>query len=170
VSALTVFLALAPLAAVPGLRNWPPRVMATLCAVWVLAVAYALIGRETLVLSQAGTDRGYHETTYVIVRHAWLPLVAPLFLIGGAIWIALARAGRLHYPRIMAASLLAAHLVITAGAPFASGWVGRPRRYIDYPEAFDPAQMASTVVAVLAVVALLTCLTAAAAGMARGRR
>ncbi|WP_317057623.1 cytochrome c oxidase subunit I [Roseovarius rhodophyticola] len=96
-------------------------------------------GVTGIVLSQAGVDRAYHDTYYVVAHFHYVMSLGAVFAIFAGIYFYFPKmtgrmypewAGKLHFW----AMFLGANLTF-----FPQHFLGRqgmPRRYIDYPEAF----------------------------------
>ena len=96
-------------------------------------------GVTGIVLSQAGIDRAYHDTYYVVAHFHYVMSLGAVFAIFAGIYFYFGKmtgrqypewAGKLHFW----AMFLGANLTF-----FPQHFLGRqgmPRRYIDYPEAF----------------------------------
>ncbi|MEE3360811.1 MAG: cytochrome c oxidase subunit I [Pseudomonadota bacterium] len=96
-------------------------------------------GVTGIVLSQAGIDRAYHDTYYVVAHFHYVMSLGAVFAIFAGIYFYLPKmtgrmypewAGKLHFW----AFFIGANLTF-----FPQHFLGRqgmPRRYIDYPEAF----------------------------------
>ncbi len=96
-------------------------------------------GVTGIVLSQAGVDRAYHDTYYVVAHFHYVMSLGAVFAIFAGIYFYFPKmtgrmypewAGKLHFwAMFMGANL-------TFFPQHFLGRQGMPRRYIDYPEAF----------------------------------
>ncbi|MCZ4353977.1 cytochrome c oxidase subunit I [Roseovarius aestuarii] len=98
-------------------------------------------GVTGVVLAQAGVDRAYHDTYYVVAHFHYVMSLGAIFAIFAGIYFYFPKitgrmypewAGKLHFW----AMFIGANLTF-----FPQHFLGRqgmPRRYIDYPEAFAP--------------------------------
>ena len=98
-------------------------------------------GVTGVVLAQAGIDRAYHDTYYVVAHFHYVMSLGAVFAIFAGIYFYFPKmtgrmypewAGKLHFY----AMFIGANLTF-----FPQHFLGRqgmPRRYIDYPEAFAP--------------------------------
>jgi len=96
-------------------------------------------GVTGIVLSQAGIDRAYHDTYYVVAHFHYVMSLGAVFSIFAGIYFYLPKfsgrmypewAGKLHFWTMFIGSN------ITFFPQHFLGRQGMPRRYIDYPEAF----------------------------------
>jgi cytochrome c oxidase subunit 1 len=96
-------------------------------------------GVTGIVLSQAGVDRVYHDTYYVVAHFHYVMSLGAVFSIFAGIYFYLPKmsgrmypewAGKLHFWAMFIGSN------ITFFPQHFLGRQGMPRRYIDYPEAF----------------------------------
>jgi cytochrome c oxidase subunit 1 len=96
-------------------------------------------GVTGIVLSQAGIDRAYHDTYYVVAHFHYVMSLGAVFSIFAGIYFYLPKfsgrmypewAGKLHFWAMFIGSN------ITFFPQHFLGRQGMPRRYIDYPEAF----------------------------------
>ncbi len=96
-------------------------------------------GVTGIVLSQAGIDRAYHDTYYVIAHFHYVMSLGAVFAIFAGIYFYLPKMSGRMYPE-WAAKLHFWAMFIGANVTFFPqhflGRQGMPRRYIDYPEAF----------------------------------
>ncbi|MBO6866858.1 MAG: cytochrome c oxidase subunit I [Pseudomonadota bacterium] len=109
-------------------------------------------GVTGIVLSQAGIDRAYHDTYYVVAHFHYVMSLGAVFAIFAGIYFYLPKmtgrmypewAGQLHFW----AFFIGANLTF-----FPQHFLGRqgmPRRYIDYPEAFATWNYVSSIGAFL---------------------
>ena len=115
-------------------------------------------GVTGIVLSQAGVDRAYHDTYYVVAHfHYTMSLGAASCIFAGVYFWFGKMSGR-HYPE-WAGKLHFAMFFIGANLTFFPqhflGRQGMPRRYIDYPEAFAYWNKISSMGAFLAFASLV---------------
>jgi cytochrome c oxidase subunit 1 len=96
-------------------------------------------GVTGIVLSQAGVDRAYHDTYYVVAHFHYVMSLGAVFGIFAGIYFWIGKmsgrqypewAGKLHFWTMFVGSNL------TFFPQHFLGRQGMPRRYIDYPEAF----------------------------------
>ena len=96
-------------------------------------------GVTGIVLAQAGVDRAYHDTYYVVAHFHYVMSLGAVFAIFAGIYFYFSKmtgraypewAGKLHFWMMFIGSNL------TFFPQHFLGRQGMPRRYIDYPEAF----------------------------------
>ena len=96
-------------------------------------------GVTGIVLSQAGVDRAYHDTYYVVAHFHYVMSLGAVFCIFAGIYYWIGKmsgrqypewAGKLHFWLMFIGSN------ITFFPQHFLGRQGMPRRYIDYPEQF----------------------------------
>jgi len=96
-------------------------------------------GVTGIVLSQAGVDRAYHDTYYVVAHFHYVMSLGAVFAIFAGIYFYLPKMSGRMYPE-WAAKLHFWMMFVGANITFFPqhflGRNGMPRRYIDYPEAF----------------------------------
>ncbi len=96
-------------------------------------------GVTGIVLSQAGVDRAYHDTYYVVAHFHYVMSLGAIFGIFAGIYYYFGKMSGRQYPE-WAAKLHFWMMFIGANLTFFPqhflGRQGMPRRYIDYPEAF----------------------------------
>ncbi|MGJ8623320.1 MAG: cytochrome c oxidase subunit I [Yoonia sp.] len=96
-------------------------------------------GVTGIVLSQAGVDRVYHDTYYVVAHFHYVMSLGAVFSIFAGIYFYLPKMSGRMYPE-WAGKLHFWAMFIGANLTFFPqhflGRQGMPRRYIDYPEAF----------------------------------
>ncbi|SFS14068.1 cytochrome c oxidase subunit I [Yoonia litorea] len=96
-------------------------------------------GVTGIVLSQAGVDRVYHDTYYVVAHFHYVMSLGAVFAIFAGIYFYLPKMAGKMYPE-WAAKVHFWMMFIGANLTFFPqhflGRQGMPRRYIDYPEAF----------------------------------
>tara|TARA_B100001248_G_scaffold260335_1_gene248296 strand:+ start:272 stop:1948 length:1677 start_codon:yes stop_codon:yes gene_type:complete len=100
---------------------------------------FTLGGVTGIVLAQAGIDRAYHDTYYVVAHFHYVMSLGAVFAIFAGIYFYFPKmtgriipewAGQLHFWTMFVGSN------ITFFPQHFLGRQGMPRRYIDYPEAF----------------------------------
>jgi len=90
-------------------------------------------GVTGIVLSQAGIDRAYHDTYYVVAHFHYVMSLGAVFCIFAGIYYWIGKMSGRQYPE-WAGKL---HFwMMFIGAQHFLGRQGMPRRYIDYPEQF----------------------------------
>ena len=96
-------------------------------------------GVTGIVLSQAGIDRAYHDTYYVVAHFHYVMSLGAIFGIFAGIYFWFGKMSGREYPE-WAGKLHFWSMFIGANLTFFPqhflGRQGMPRRYIDYPEAF----------------------------------
>ncbi|MGB0960408.1 MAG: cytochrome c oxidase subunit I [Halocynthiibacter sp.] len=97
-------------------------------------------GVTGIVLSQAGVDRAYHDTYYVVAHFHYTMSLGAAFCIFAGIYYWFGKMSGKHYPE-WAGKVHFFLFFIGANLTFFPqhflGRQGMPRRYIDYPEAFE---------------------------------
>ncbi|MDA1238588.1 MAG: cytochrome c oxidase subunit I [Proteobacteria bacterium] len=100
---------------------------------------FTLGGVTGIVLAQAGIDRAYHDTYYVVAHFHYVMSLGAVFSIFAGIYFYLPKMSGRMYPE-WAGKLQFWTMFIGANITFFPqhflGRQGMPRRYIDYPEAF----------------------------------
>ncbi|MCR8725269.1 cytochrome c oxidase subunit I [Frigidibacter sp. ROC022] len=100
---------------------------------------FTIGGVTGVVLSQAGIDRAYHDTYYVVAHFHYVMSIGAAFAIFAGIYYWIGKmsgrqypewAGKLHF------WLMFVGVNLTFFPQHFLGRQGMPRRYIDYPEAF----------------------------------
>ncbi|QQA42051.1 cytochrome c oxidase subunit I [Pelagovum pacificum] len=110
-------------------------------------------GVTGVVLSQAGVDRAYHDTYYVVAHFHYVMSLGAVFGIFAGIYFYLPKMAGRMIPETLGkihfwAMFLGANLTF-----FPQHFLGRqgmPRRYIDYPEAFATWNLVSSIGAFIA--------------------
>jgi len=96
-------------------------------------------GVTGIVLSQAGVDRAYHDTYYVVAHFHYVMSLGAVFGIFAGIYYWIGKMSGRQYPE-WAGKLHFWMMFIGANLTFFPqhflGRQGMPRRYIDYPEAY----------------------------------
>jgi cytochrome c oxidase subunit 1 len=108
---------------------------------WALGFIFLFtVGGVTgIVLSQAGVDRAYHDTYYVVAHFHYVMSLGAVFTIFAGIYYWIAKMSGRQYPEKWGQIhfwLMFAGANITFFPQHFLGRAGMPRRYIDYPEAF----------------------------------
>jgi cytochrome c oxidase subunit I len=110
-------------------------------------------GVTGIVLSQAGIDRAYHDTYYVVAHFHYVMSLGAVFAIFAGVYFWIGKmsgrqypewAGKFHFYMMFIGSNL------TFFPQHFLGRQGMPRRYIDYPEAFSYWNYVSSIGAFLA--------------------
>jgi cytochrome c oxidase subunit 1 len=108
---------------------------------WALGFIFLFtVGGVTgIVLSQAGVDRAYHDTYYVVAHFHYVMSLGAVFTIFAGIYYWIGKMSGRQYPE-WAGRIHFWAMFIGANITFFPqhflGRAGMPRRYIDYPEAF----------------------------------
>ncbi|PWE33654.1 cytochrome c oxidase subunit I [Maritimibacter sp. 55A14] len=102
-------------------------------------VLFTVGGVTGIVLSQAGVDRAYHDTYYVVAHFHYVMSLGAVFCIFAGVYYWIGKMSGRQYPE-WAGKLHFWTFFIGANLTFFPqhflGRQGMPRRYIDYPEAF----------------------------------
>ncbi|MDZ7907333.1 MAG: cytochrome c oxidase subunit 1 [Gemmobacter sp.] len=100
---------------------------------------FTIGGVTGIVLSQAGVDRAYHDTYYVVAHFHYTMSLGAAFCIFSGVYFWIGKMSGRQYPE-WAGKLHFWMMFIGANLTFFPqhflGRQGMPRRYIDYPEAF----------------------------------
>ncbi len=97
-------------------------------------------GVTGIVLSQAGVDRAYHDTYYVVAHFHYVMSLGAVFGIFAAVYYWIGKMSGRQYPEFWGKLhfwLMFIGANITFFPQHFLGRQGMPRRYIDYPEAFS---------------------------------
>jgi cytochrome c oxidase subunit 1 len=100
---------------------------------------FTIGGVTGIVLSQAGVDRAYHDTYYVVAHFHYVMSLGAVFGIFAAIYYWIGKMTGRQYPEFWGKVhfwLMFIGANITFFPQHFLGRQGMPRRYIDYPEAF----------------------------------
>jgi len=102
-------------------------------------ILFTLGGVTGIILSQAGIDRAYHDTYYVVAHFHYTMSMGAAFTIFAGIYFYIGKMSGRQYPE-WAGKLHFWVFFISVNLTFFPqhflGNQGMPRRYIDYPEAF----------------------------------
>ena len=96
-------------------------------------------GVTGIVLSQAGIDRAYHDTYYVVAHFHYVMSLGAVFGIFCGIYYWIGKMSGRQYPELWGKIHFWTFFIGTNITFFPQHFLGRqgmPRRYIDYPEAF----------------------------------
>ncbi|MDG1529971.1 MAG: cytochrome c oxidase subunit 1 [Paracoccaceae bacterium] len=96
-------------------------------------------GVTGIVLSQAGVDRAYHDTYYVVAHFHYVMAIAAAFGIFAGVYYWIGKMSGRQYPEFLGKLHFWLFFIGTNITFFPQHFLGRqgmPRRYIDYPEAF----------------------------------
>ncbi|MEQ3625327.1 MAG: cytochrome c oxidase subunit I [Celeribacter sp.] len=129
-------------------------------------------GVTGVVLSQAGIDRVYHDTYYVVAHFHYVMSLGAIFAIFAGIYFYFPKmTGKMYNEPL--AKLHFWMMFIGANLTFFPqhflGRQGMPRRYIDYPEAFATWNMVSSIGAFVAFASFLLFFGIMAHALLRGR-
>jgi len=100
---------------------------------------FTLGGVTGIVLSQAGVDRVYHDTYYVVAHFHYVMSLGAVFAIFAGIYFYVPKMSGRMYPEWAGKVHFWAMFIGSNVTFFPQHFLGRqgmPRRYIDYPEAF----------------------------------
>ena len=137
--------------------KWPPSVP----ALWIysggLIAFFGII--SGLVMSHSSVDVVLHDTYYVVAHFRYIALVVIIFVIAPIIFLVLPRIMRVDYSIWLARLcwlLWSMGVGLILLPQFNLGMTGMPRRYVDYKESFDIANLMSTFGIILCALALAT--------------
>jgi cytochrome c oxidase subunit I len=130
-------------------------------------------GVTGIVLSQAGVDRAYHDTYYVVAHFHYVMSLGAVFGIFAGIYYWIGKMSGRQYPE-WAGKLHFWLFFIGANLTFFPqhflGRQGMPRRYIDYPDAFATWNYVSSIGAFIAFASFLFFLGIVAYTLFAGRK
>ncbi|MDB2548712.1 cytochrome c oxidase subunit I [Paracoccaceae bacterium] len=130
-------------------------------------------GVTGIVLSQAGVDRAYHDTYYVVAHFHYVMSLGAVFGIFAGIYYWIGKMSGRQYPE-WAGKLHFWLFFIGANLTFFPqhflGRQGMPRRYIDYPDAFATWNYISSIGAFIAFASFLFFLGIVAYTLLAGRK
>jgi len=104
-------------------------------------------GVTGIVLSQAGIDRVYHDTYYVVAHFHYVMSLGAVFGIFAGVYYWIGKMSGRQYPELAGKVQFWTFFIganITFFPQHFLGRQGMPRRYIDYPEAFEYWNLIST--------------------------
>ena len=102
-------------------------------------ILFTIGGVTGIVLSQAGVDRAYHDTYYVVAHFHYTMSMGAAFTIFAGIYFWIGKMSGRQYPEFWGKVhfwLFFIGVNLTFFPQHFLGRQGMPRRYIDYPEAF----------------------------------
>ena len=97
-------------------------------------------GVTGIVISQAGVDRAYHDTYYVVAHFHYIMSIGAAFAILGGCYYWVGKISGRQYPELLGKVQFWTLFVGVNLTFFPQHFLGRqgmPRRYIDYPDAFE---------------------------------
>ncbi|MEM6487235.1 MAG: cytochrome c oxidase subunit I [Pseudomonadota bacterium] len=115
-------------------------------------------GVTGIVLSQAGIDRAYHDTYYVVAHFHYVMSLGAVFGIFCGIYYWIGKMSGRQYPELYGKIHFWSMFIganITFFPQHFLGRQGMPRRYIDYPEAFALWNYVSTIGAFISMASFL---------------
>ncbi|MGB0660358.1 MAG: cytochrome c oxidase subunit I [Mangrovicoccus sp.] len=119
---------------------------------------FTIGGVTGVVLSQAGVDRAFHDTYYVVAHFHYVMSLGAVFCIFAGIYYWIGKMSGRQYPETLG-KIHFWMMFIGANLTFFPqhflGLQGMPRRYIDYPEAFATWNFVSSMGAFLAFASFL---------------
>ena len=102
-------------------------------------ILFTIGGVTGIVLSQAGVDRAYHDTYYVVAHFHYTMSMGAAFTIFAGIYYYIGKMSGRQYPEFWGKLHFWMFFIGVNVTFFPQHFLGRqgmPRRYIDYPEAF----------------------------------
>ena len=115
-------------------------------------------GVTGIVLSQAGIDRAYHDTYYVVAHFHYVMSLGAIYCIFAGIYFYIGKMSGRQYPEFWGKVHFWLMFVGSNLTFFPQHFLGRqgmPRRYIDYPEAFAFWNYVSSIGAFIAFASFL---------------
>jgi len=109
-------------------------------------------GVTGILLSQAGVDRYMHDTYYVVAHFHYVMSIGAVFCIFAGVYYWIGKMSGRQYPEFWGKVqfwTMFAGVNLTFFPQHFLGLQGMPRRYIDYPEAFEPLHHLSSMGAFL---------------------
>jgi len=107
----------------------------------IFSIAFFLLaafgGQKTVTLSQAGSDRVFHDTYFVVAYSHFAFQSVSLFAIFAGISAVFPSIGRQLWLGVVQAVLMLIGVVMTFAPQIYLGFRGMPRRYVDYTESFE---------------------------------
>ncbi|WP_068113591.1 cytochrome c oxidase subunit I [Tropicimonas marinistellae] len=128
----------------------------------LFAIGFLLLftvgGVTGVVLSQAGVDRAYHDTYYVVAHFHYTMSMGAAFCIFAGVYFYIGKMSGRQYPEFLGQVhfwLFFIGVNVTFFPQHFLGRQGMPRRYIDYPEAFASWNYVSSLGALLSFASFL---------------
>ncbi len=115
-------------------------------------------GVTGIVLSQAGLDRAYHDTYYVVAHFHYVMSLGAVFCIFAGTYYWIGKMSGRQYPELWGKIHFWLFFIGANVTFFPQHFLGRqgmPRRYIDYPEAFATYNYISSIGAFIAFASFL---------------
>jgi cytochrome c oxidase subunit 1 len=115
-------------------------------------------GVTGIVLSQAGIDRAYHDTYYVVAHFHYVMSLGAIFCIFAGIYFYIGKMSGRQYPERLGQVHFWLMFIGSNLTFFPQHFLGRqgmPRRYIDYPDAFALWNYVSSIGAFIAFASFL---------------
>ena len=149
---------LPPISTIRKLSKLPREFKTPMLWAFGFLFLFTVGGVTGIVLAQAGVDRAYHDTYYVVAHFHYVMSLGAVFAIFAGIYFYFSKmtgraypewAGKLHFWMMFIGSNL------TFFPQHFLGRQGMPRRYIDYPEAFAYWNVISSYGAFLAFASFL---------------
>jgi cytochrome c oxidase subunit 1 len=142
---------------------------------WALGFLFLFtVGGVTgIVLSQAGIDRAYHDTYYVVAHFHYVMSLGAIFCIFAGIYFYIGKMSGRQYPEFWGKVHFWTMFVGSNLTFFPQHFLGRqgmPRRYIDYPEAFATWNYVSSIGAFIAFASFVLFFGIMAYTLLAGRR
>ncbi|WP_172326739.1 cytochrome c oxidase subunit I [Mangrovicoccus sp. HB161399] len=109
---------------------------------------FTIGGVTGVVLSQAGIDRAYHDTYYVVAHFHYVMSLGAVFCIFAGVYYWIGKMSGRQYPERLGKIHFWMMFIGANMTFFPQHFLGRqgmPRRYIDYPEAFATWNMVSSI-------------------------
>ncbi len=142
---------------------------------WALGFIFLFtVGGVTgIVLSQAGIDRAYHDTYYVVAHFHYVMSLGAVFGIFAAIYYWIGKMSGRQYPEMWGQVHFWMMFIGSNLTFFPQHFLGRqgmPRRYIDYPEQFAEWNYLSSIGAFIAFASFLLFIGIMFYTLTRGKR
>ncbi|MBD3678295.1 MAG: cytochrome c oxidase subunit I [Rhodobacteraceae bacterium] len=142
---------------------------------WVFGFLFlfTLGGVTGIVLSQAGLDRAYHDTYYVVAHFHYVMSLGAVYAIFAGVYFYIGKMSGRQYPEIAGKIHFWLFFIGSNITFFPQHFLGRqgmPRRYIDYPEAFAYWNKISSIGAYISFVSFLLFIGIVFYTLFRGKR
>ncbi|TDE40099.1 cytochrome c oxidase subunit I [Antarcticimicrobium sediminis] len=136
-------------------------------------ILFTIGGVTGIVLSQAGVDRAYHDTYYVVAHFHYTMSMGAAFSIFAGVYFYFGKMTGRHYSEPLAKLhfwLFFIGVNLTFFPQHFLGRQGMPRRYIDYPEAFAFWNQISSIGALISFSSFLLFFGIVIYALLKGRR